>query len=137
MEHISQTKRQPAKQEFIMLVLGCTSLFIAAVGIIMTDLGTMMLSAFVGLGFIMGVRRLARRISYKQYEQQRQRETRAHRMASAARGTGAGKPRETKRRELYENGHVESSGNRIRKPSWATWRLLVNASVTACRRRVR
>jgi hypothetical protein len=108
MEQISQTKRQPAKQEFIMLVLGCTSLFIAAVGIIMTDLGTMMLSAFVGLGFIMGVRRLARHVSYMRYEQQRQRETRAHRMASAALGTGgAGKPSEqmelTPRRRVASN----------------------------------
>jgi hypothetical protein len=94
MEQISQTKRQSAKQELIMLVLGCTSLSIAAIGIIMTGLGTMMLSAFVGLGLIMGGRRLARHVSYKRYEQQRQRETRAHRMASASRGTGAGKPSE-------------------------------------------
>ena len=91
MEQIPQTKRQPARRELIVLVLGCTSLFIATVGIIMTGLGTTILSAFVGLGFIMGVHRLARRVSYKRYEQQRQQETRAYRMASAAQGCGAGK----------------------------------------------
>jgi hypothetical protein len=73
------------------LFLNVYSLSIATVGIIMTGLGTTMLSAFVGLGFIMGVHRLARRVSYKRYEQQRQQETRAYRMAAAAQDTGAGK----------------------------------------------
>jgi hypothetical protein len=48
MEQIPQTKRQPARRELIVLVLGCTSLFIATVGIIMTGLGTTMLAVFVG-----------------------------------------------------------------------------------------
>ena len=88
MERISQTKHQPATQRLIVLILGCTSLSIAAVGIAMTGSGMTMFSAFVGLGLILGVRRLARLVNYKRYEHQRQQETRAYRMASDARGTG-------------------------------------------------
>jgi hypothetical protein len=79
MERISQTKHQPSRRELIVLVLGCTSLSIAAVGIIMTRVGTAVLSAFIGLVLILGVRRLTRYLSYLRYERQRQQEALAHR----------------------------------------------------------
>jgi hypothetical protein len=88
MEPTSQTTCQPARQEFIMLALGCISLSIAAVGIFMTGLGTMVLSPFIGLGLIMGVRRLVHCASHRRYEHQRQQETRAYRTASTANDAG-------------------------------------------------
>jgi hypothetical protein len=87
-ERISQTNHQPATQRLIVLVLGCTSLSIAAVGIVMTGSETTVLLPFIGLGLIQGARRLARLVNYNRYEHQRQQETRAYRRASDIHSTG-------------------------------------------------
>ena len=78
MERTAQTKPQSAKQSFIMLIVGCLSLAIAAAGIAMTHVGAVVLIGFVGLGCILGGRRLARHIRHLLYERRRQQEARAH-----------------------------------------------------------
>ena len=79
MEQTSQTKPRSAKHSLIMLIVGCLSLSIAAVGIVMTHVGTVVLLSFVGLSCIMGGRRLTRHIKYLRHERQRQQEALTHR----------------------------------------------------------
>ena len=79
MERILQPTPQSAKHSLTMLIVGCLSLSIAAVGIVMTHVGTVVLLGFVGSGCIIGGRRLARHIQHLRYERQRQQEALAHR----------------------------------------------------------
>ena len=84
MKEAYHTDCRPGKGDPIVLILGCVSLFVAAVGMVLTGLGPVVLSSIVAAGVIMGGCRVVRRVTYKRYEQQRQQETHAHRKASAA-----------------------------------------------------